>query len=305
MNNETDSTSVPGEHLCLAASGYKQRIGPESSRDQQRGFMVKVAIIAQQRTGSTLLSSCLNAHTQVWCPPIELLLRTTWRGFVLGIRQSTEVLDDFYAKGLIRYETLKRLPMGQAVLESGEYQSLKLVRAAKIMHNQLLMTPRVDRYLVRDSDIRIIHLRRENLLKQHVSNMLNKRSKADRRPAQTTESLPVVTIRINPRYAVYRMRMARMLYQWYDKRLSHHPKVEMVYEQMVEANGLSASATDLLCGFLGVPPEPLGTKLVKLNPDDLRMIITNYAEVARVLAGTEFEQYLDERGFGAVKGSHA
>ena len=255
--------------------------------------MAKVAIIAQQRTGSTFLLKCLDAHTQVWCPPIELFVRTTWREFLSGIWQSAEVLDDFYSEGLVRSKAQEKLPVREAVWQSGKYESPKLIRVAKIMHNQILMTPRLDKYLIQNIDIRVIHLRRENLLKQHVSNMLNKSSEADRRPAHTAKPLPVMTIRINPRYAAYRIRMAKMLYQWYDKRLSHHPKIEMVYEQMVGANGLSESATAMVCEFLGVPPEPLGTDLVKLNPDDLRMIITNYDEVARALAGTEFEQYLD------------
>ena len=92
---------------------------------------------------------------------------------------------------------------------------------------------------------------------------------------------------------MYKMRLAKMLYHWYDKRLSQHPKIELAYEYMVAPNGLSESATLLVCEFLGIPLEPMVTDLVKLNPDDLRMIVTNYDEVARAFAGTEFEQYLE------------
>jgi hypothetical protein len=176
---------------------------------------------------------------------------------------------------------------------SSIYKTAAPIRGVNIMHNQLLVTPRVERYIVRSKDIHIIHLSRDNLLKQHVSNMLNRRRISDRRPAHTTRAIPVAKIRIDPKQAIYRMRASRALYRWYDKRLSRHPKIEMVYERMVGENGLSRSATELVCKFLGIAVEPLVTDLVKLNPDDLRLIITNYDEVASALAGTEFEQYLD------------
>ena len=177
--------------------------------------------------------------------------------------------------------------------ESDSEQRSRPIRAAKIMHNQMLATPRLDRYVIKNTTIRIIHLRRENLLKQHISNLLNKQREARLRPAQATESVSVARIRIDPRYAMLRMRVAKTLYKWYDRRLSQHPKIELVYEHMVGTNGLSEPATETVCEFLGVPVEPLVTDLVKLNPDNLSQIVTNYGELVHELTGTEFEQYLD------------
>ena len=255
--------------------------------------MTRVAIVTQQRTGSTLLLRCLNAHSQAWCPTVEFYVKRRWWDNLLCICQSADMLNDFYAEGLIRPELLESLSSDHPFRDPGTHKGSAPVRGAKIMHNQLLTTPRLDRYVVTNTDIRIIHLRRENLLKQHVSNMLNKRKRIYRRASHTTKPVPVARIRINPRYAIVKMRMSKMLYAWYDRRLSRHPKIEMVYEEMIGGKGLSDSATALVCAFLGVPPEPLETDLVKMNPDDLRLIITNYDEVARALVGTEFEQYLD------------
>ena len=225
---------------------------------------------------------------------MELYYRRTWQAFLLGVFQSADLLNDFYTEGRIRYDLMRELPRGQAISDDSETQSrLAPVRVAKIMHNQMLTTPRLDSYIIRNTKIRIIHLRRENLLKQHVSNMLNKQREALRRPAHATESVSVARIRVNPRYAMLRMNAAKLLFQWYDRRLSQHPKIEMLYERMVRSDGLSEPAAETVCEFLGIPPEPLRTDLVKLNPDNLSQIVTNYGELVHALTGTEFEQYLD------------
>ena len=256
--------------------------------------MKEVAIVAQQRTGSTLLSKCLDSHSLVWSLAIELYLRRTSGAFLIGLGQSAEVLNDFYTVGRLRYDLMRGRPRSvRTCTDSDPEERSRPIRVAKIMHNQMLATPRLDRYVIKNTRIRIIHLRRENLLKQHVSNMLNKQREAHRRPAQATESVSVARIRVNPTYAMLRMRVAKMLYQWYDRRLSQHPKIELVYERMVGTNGLSEPAAEMVCEFLGIPPEPLRTDLVKLNPDNLSQIVTNYGELVHALTGTEFEQYLD------------
>jgi hypothetical protein len=89
------------------------------------------------------------------------------------------------------------------------------------------------------------------------------------------------------------MRLVRALHNWYSRRLSRHPKVELVYETLIEANRLSDRASILICELLDLEPEPLGADLVKVNPDSLRDIVTNYDELVRALTGTEFEEFLE------------
>jgi hypothetical protein len=144
-----------------------------------------------------------------------------------------------------------------------------------------------------NTDIRVIHLRRGNLLKQHVSNMLTRRSKELSRPPHAIEPVRAAAITIRPRVAIWHMRLVRALHNWYSRRLSRHPKIELEYEMLIEANRLSDGASTLISELLDLEPEPLGADLVKVNPDTLRDIVTNYDELVQALTGTEFEVFLE------------
>ena len=45
--------------------------------------------------------------------------------------------------------------------------------------------------------------------------------------------------------------------------------------------------------FLGIAQQPMHSKLVKMNPELLREMITNYDEVSRRIRQTEFADLLD------------
>jgi hypothetical protein len=89
------------------------------------------------------------------------------------------------------------------------------------------------------------------------------------------------------------MWLARALYALYDRRLSQHPKIELVYETMIHGNSLSEEAAQAVCELVDVPQAPMSSNLVKMNPTRLSDIVSNYDELARALVGTEFEAYLD------------
>jgi hypothetical protein len=253
-------------------------------------------ILASQRSGSTFLAKCLNNHSQARCPNAELLLPNDWADRLRFLRQAGKDLDRYFTQGLIPPKVLdahRRNKPPWAPWEELDDQELAPVMVAKIMHNQMLGSPSLDHYVLSDTDIRVIHLRRGNLLKQHVSNMLTRRSKELSRPPHATGPVRAAAIRIRPRVAIWHMRVVRALHNWYSRRLSRHPKIELVYETLIEANRLSDRSSTLICELLHLEPEPLSAGLVKVNPDSLRDIVTNYAELAQALTGTEFEEFLE------------
>jgi hypothetical protein len=205
-------------------------------------------------------------------------------------------LDQYFTQGLIPEVVLEAHRRNRPVWapwEELDDREVAPVMMTKIMHNQMLGSPSLDRYVVSNPDIHIIHLRRANLLKQHVSNMLTRRSKELSRPPHATESIRPATISIRPQVAIWHMRVVRALHNWYSRRLSRHPKIDLAYETLIEANRLSDEASNLICDLLGLESEPLGADLVKVNPDSLRDIVTNYDELVRALTGTEFEEFLE------------
>ncbi len=253
-------------------------------------------ILASQRSGSTFLAKCLNSHSQARCPNAELVLPNDWVDRLRLLSQAGRDLDRYFTQGLIPPKVLdvhRRNEPPWAPWQELDDQELAPVMVAKVMHNQMLGSPSLDRYVLSNTDIRVIHLRRGNLLKQHVSNMLTRKSKELSRPPHATEPVRAAAIRIRPQVAIWHMRLVRALHTWYSRRLSRHPKIELVYETLIEDNHLADQALSLICELLDLEPEPLSTDLVKVNPDSLRDTVTNYDELARALAGTEFEGFLE------------
>jgi LPS sulfotransferase NodH len=80
--------------------------------------------------------------------------------------------------------------------------------------------------------------------------------------------------------------------RWRDLVGDRLPMMRVSYEDFVRDG--QACGRDML-QFIGVTPQPLGSQLSKLNPDQLREIVENYEEVARHLAATPFARYLTDR----------
>jgi hypothetical protein len=72
-----------------------------------------------------------------------------------------------------------------------------------------------------------------------------------------------------------------------------HPRLQLSYEGMIDGNALAAGVTRDICDFLGIERRPMSSQLVKMNPERLDAMITNYDEVARRFAKTEFADLLD------------
>lgn len=245
---------------------------------------MKAVIITSQRTGSSFLVECLKSHPHVNCHyeilkkgygdkrigPIDQpnKLFYLYRYLLRGAWNPPKMLDKFYTN------------------EKGQ------VTAFKAMYTQLI-DPRVRYYLQKHTEIRIIHLRRHNLLKQYVSNVLNRRRiRGDRKFSNTKESLPIITTRISPARAIRAMRKNKKLFQHYEQLFSKHHKVNLVYETMMEGQSLSERAAAAVVGLLEIDSAPMTGPYVKMNPDKLELIVENYDDLINALAGTEFEVFL-------------
>lgn len=248
---------------------------------------MKALIITTRRTGSTFLIDCLNTHPQIRAEH-EILFQgfkpvafsgfferysrigKLWRYFVAGAWRPVHLLNAFYA-----------LPDAP-------------VKIFKAMYHQL-QDPRARRYLVHDKSIRVIHLRRDNLLKRYVSEVLAHKRKG-KQAWHAYKQLPVVTTYISPQAAIDNMRRTQDQILVYGRLFSDHPKIELVYERMIEDQTLSMEINQTISDFLSVEPLPVQSHLVKTNVDDLRVLIENYNEVAQALVGTDFERFLGNAG---------
>jgi hypothetical protein len=241
---------------------------------------IRAVILTTQRTGSTFLVECLGSHPDIECAG-EILIgapdapRPQYRGrfkqlaklasiFTSGAWRPARRMERFYAGG-------------QAP-----------VRAFKVMYNHL-SHPFAKRYLAGNRDIRVLHLSRQNLLKVHVSRILM--GKRDR--VQAFAPVDAVRTRVEPQEAIAAMRAARARYELFDSLFSDHPRLPLTYESLFDGQHLNAETARRICEFLGVAPHAMKSKIVKLNPESLRDMVTNYDELAAAVSRTEFAEMLE------------
>ena len=164
--------------------------------------------------------------------------------------------------------------------------------AFKAMYNQLA-NPKVTKFIQDHKDIGIIHLRRENLLKQYVSKVLIGKKRERRWQPHTTKKLPPVTTYISPEKAIAEMTRVQNYFREFEEALSLHNKIELIYEEMIDGSCLSDQATCSICNLLRIEVKPMCCNFVKINPNQLALIVENYQELADALSGSRFADFLD------------
>ena len=244
------------------------------------GARVRAIILTTQRTGSTFLTDCLRSHPDIECAgeilngdpdepqpsyrgPFKDVLKA-YRYARSGAWLADRWIRNFYARGSAQ------------------------VRCFKAMYNQL-SRPLAMRYFHENPEVRVIHLRRENLLKVHVSTLLMSK----RRNVQTRSPTDPVWIRVDPGQAIASMRAARSEHAKFERAFARHPRLQLAYEELIDGQNLQAESARAICSFLCVRDSPMRSSILKLNPESLQDMVTNYDELASVIAKSEFAGMLD------------
>jgi hypothetical protein len=241
---------------------------------------IRALILTTQRTGSTSLVECLNSHPEIECAG-EILIgvpdkpSSLYRG---RFKELVKVVRIFRSGAWLPARRMRRF------YGAGEAR----VRVFKAMYNHLVH-PRTLGFLRENRDIRVMHLRRDNLLKAHVSRILmGKRARV-----QTTAPVAPVRTRVDPQRAIVEMRRARRKYEHFASVFASHPCITLSYEALFDGQHLAEDAARDICDFLEVAPHAMTSKLIKLNPESLRDIILNYDELAAAISRTEFAGMLE------------
>jgi LPS sulfotransferase NodH len=245
--------------------------------------MTKAIILTTQRTGSTFLVENLRSHPDVHCLG-EMLAGGHVR--IPGL-----VYRSRYATKAYRYLTSGAV-FPTRMMDRYFARDDWPVMAFKAMYNQI-SPPWTLRYLRDHTEIRVLHLRRHNLLKQYVSHALIHVKRDDHWDPHTTEPVKAASIKISAEYALAYMRRLRAQHERHEKMFERHLRLQLGYETMIDRDRLEAGIARQVCDFLGIAQHPMHSKLVKMNPENLREMITNYDEVARVIGPTEFADLLE------------
>ncbi len=244
---------------------------------------IRAIILTTQRTGSTFLVGCLQSHPEFNCVT-ELLVGAQLEppAMFRSSRVLTKASRFIMGGGWFPTRAIRRFYAA----------SDKPVSIFKLMYNQASNRPTLN-YLTREKDIHVLHLRRHNLLKMHVSQLLMPTKRNAIWEPHTTEPLPPVTTHVDPAAALDQMRRASARYQEFEAMFAGHRRLPLVYEELIENQRLRPSEGRRICDFFGVRDHPMQSSLIKMNPESLEAMVTNYDELASVIAKTEFADLLN------------
>jgi predicted nuclease of predicted toxin-antitoxin system len=220
-----------------------------------------MVIVAPVRAGGTFLSHCLSNHPDIYCDRGEPLRQASgWRAFTRENR--AELLT---------------------VLAS---QTGYRVSGFKLTYDQAFQDD-VQAWLATTKP-RVIWLRRENLLRQAISQIVNRavREGALQRAQHSFGAVAIEPVAIEPadaiRYLVHFGRQNKAA----EKLLAELTVLPVTYEEITanrehgyEAQELNPEAGARICEFLGVPYAPMPTRLVRIHAGPISSLVSNWQEL--------------------------
>jgi hypothetical protein len=162
----------------------------------------------------------------------------------------------------------------------------------KLKHDELVLPAyKVLRdEIVNDRDFRIIHLRRENLLRRYLShyitNYVTHVTLAVK--GQAIPELPPVKLDPHECQKDFETVLARE--REFAELFAQHPGFSISYEEMITP---SSEKIQSLLDFIGVPRRELTTTTQKLGCNDLRRAITNFEELRAYFAHSPFSKFFE------------
>jgi LPS sulfotransferase NodH len=245
-------------------------------------------ITCAARTGSTMLVYLLRSHPDI-CSHGEIFSP----GKIGGLSGT------YLSKRHARPEFIDRLsaerdhdPIKFLYKIALDLQGKKAV-CFKLKHDELILpeykTLRDE--IVNDRDFRIIHLRRENLLRRYLSHYIANHV-TDVTMAIHGQVIPEVPrVELDPHECQKDFETVRSRELEFVELFAQHPSFSISYEEMVAGDVRKIRA---LLDFMGVSPRELTTKTRRLGCDDLRQVIANFEELRTYFAGSPYSKFFKQ-----------
>ncbi len=251
--------------------------------------MTHFVVLADRRTGTSLLLDTLNSHPEVECVK---------RAF--GLEKRVRNPDSNKHSGgyfLHRTESISNRMMHyrnrQASIDSFLDEKIFTPRdhleaaGFRLLYGASKAYPEIGNW-IHAHEVKVIHLVRENLLKRLISEKTAPLHKMHhpRAGAQIT----TVKIMLDPVETLERLERKAKRVEAEQLKFEALKPLRVVYEEF-SANRDAETAR--VFDFLGVSAEQSErSDLVKINPDSIQELVENYDELAAVLTGTPFERFL-------------
>jgi LPS sulfotransferase NodH len=221
-------------------------------------------VLSRSRTGSNMLISLLNSHPAIIAEG-EILAR-------LQGRDGSQVVTQAYAKQPLYVKA----------------------KGFKVFYYHPLDSESDDLWeeLTADDRIRVIHLKRRNILRTLVSRKIALMKDAW---IATSEARMKVAGGKAAEFTTSELEQGfRRTRDWEtagDARFQGHPLLSVYYEDLIrEPDGTLAQVLD----FLGLQYAPLATEMRMQNAERLTDLVTNYGELKAAFAGTEWQAFFED-----------
>lgn len=142
--------------------------------------------------------------------------------------------------------------------------------------------PRLWGLLEADRQLRVISLRRENLLRQHVSFRI----------MVEPEELALRPRVFAPETLRHQFERHERIWENFNRRFHDHPLLQVSYEQLCDNYENTVRRVQ---AFLDVPERCLSPGTIRDRPRDLCKAIANYDELADAFASTRWAEFFNEK----------
>ncbi len=238
----------------------------------------KFIVLGRSRVGSNLLRGLLNSHSQIetFGEIFRDVTALDWDH--MGYFQSPQTVVALQKTPAAFIDTLL----------FGKFPRYVKAVGFKIFYYHA-ENGNVWDYLTEQKDLRVIHLKRKNILRTHLSRQKAAITDEWINTSQTTER--PTTFRLNYEACLDDFCQTRAWERVCDDRFRHHPVLEIFYENLA-----SDRERDLnrIQEFLGVDYEPVQPTTYRQSQKSLTAVIENYAELKKKFNGTPWAAFFEE-----------
>ncbi len=235
-------------------------------------------ILGRSRIGSNFLRSLLNDHPHVEAYGEIFRNQEAMDWDHVGQLQTERMHRELLSNPVefVNHRVFRRYPKETAAV------GFKIFYYHARDPNWLTIWP----YLQAETDIHVIHMKRRNILRTHLS---RKRAEITDNWVNTSgqkESAPTVTLDYEECLADFQR--TRAYEEEYDRFFSAHPLYELIYEELAADQAAKMQGVQ---EFLQLPIHPVQPGIYKQSHKPLSQAITNYHELKKKFTGSPWESF--------------
>lgn len=248
---------------------------------------VRFIVAGTQRSGTTLIQTTLNSHPDIFCEGelfrmkhlIKKMPRKNWDK--PGYRWWLGKKIDKWALHTIA----RRISVRQYLDWFIEKYSSPIL-GFKLMWNQTQRFPGTLPYIL-DNKFLVIHVRRKNVFRSLVSGF----AANARGQHHSTEAIETPKITLPTHDLLHRLDKISLNNSNWENMKQYLPYLQIDYDDYIADK---QKGNHSMLEFLGVATDiPIESHLIKVTPNNLRSIISNFDEVEKILRNTKYEAMLE------------